>query len=168
MLKEKRIKNVTNSSGHMTMKPNGTFKKIGSTDTPMYGPPKVLVCGTPPKRQRKVLDLLKKSGLDRFPVVFVTAEEESQPLAELLTREHLSGQGLPAGQRRAIILSGFTENELRGFLAALRKEKSQRPLLATLTPTSVNWTVHFLLDELSAEAEAMKNINPNTPTGNHP
>ena len=144
-----------------------TFKKIGASDTPMYGPPGVLVCGYPAGEQQAVIDLFEAEGLTRFPLIFVAAEEEPRSLGDLLSLKHLTGLGQPAGSRKALILSGFTENELRRLLAAFRTQGVSRPLLATLTPTSETWTVRFLLEELAREAAAMEKMrrNPGHPSG---
>ena len=135
-----------------------TFKKIGASDVPMYGPPKILACGHPPQAQQALIDFLRAHNLGRFPIVFVTIDEEDNPLKDLLTHDHLSGFGEKAGEKPALIVSGFTENELRRLLNAYRDSGTARPIMATLTPTSEEWTVRFLLEELAREAEAMKNM----------
>ena len=148
------------------MASENTFKKIGATDKPMYGPPAILVCGYPAEQHQAVIEFFASQGLTRFSMVFVTQKDEALSLRELLARESLSGQGQTGGSRKAIILSGFTENELRKLLEAFRAGSFKRPLLATLTPTSESWSVHDLLHELAREAEAMKNMRPPHPSGN--
>ena len=143
------------------MTSDNTFKKIGASDTPMYGPPKILACGNPPQAQQALIDLLRAYDLSHFPVVFVTIDEEDNLLKDLLTHDHLSGFGKKTGNKPALIVSGFTENELRRLLTAYRTSGTARPLMATLTPTSEEWTVRFLLDELNREAKAMKNMRRN-------
>ena len=143
------------------MPSDNTFKKIGASDTPMYGPPKILVCGHPPVIQQALIELLQANDLGHFPIIFVSENEEDNLLKNLLPRKHLSGLGEKAGDKPALIVSGFTENELRRLLAAYRTGGIPRPFMATLTPTSEAWTVRFLLDELSREAEAMKNKQRN-------
>jgi len=134
---------------------NATFKKVGMSDEKMYGPPKILVCGHPPKAQHALIALLKDHGLGQYPIVFVPREDESLRLKELLDREPLAGLGREGGNRPALIVSGFTEKDLHSLLEIFRAGGTKRPLLATLTPTSVAWTVKDLLDELAREAVAM-------------
>jgi hypothetical protein len=153
--------NVTFRTPTLDMTPDNIFKKIGASDTPMYGPPKILACGHPPQAHQALIDFLQAHNLGQFPVVFVTIKEENSPLKDLLDRDHLSGFGEKAGKKPALIVSGFTENELRRLLNAYRASGRNRPLMATLTPTSKEWTVRFLLEELAREAEAMKNMQRN-------
>jgi hypothetical protein len=58
--------------------------------------------------------------------------------------------------KRAVIMSGFTQKELHALMAAYRGSELPSQLWATLTPVSENWSVADLLDELAAEAEAIK------------
>jgi len=141
------------------MKPemsDNTFKKVGDSDERMYGPQKILVCGYPSDEHASLMDFFAAYGFSDFPIVFVTKTDESRLLKEIILGKHRSGYQQTSGTKRAVILSGFTENELRQLLSAYRSEKLPRPLMATLTPTSENWTVKHLLTELSLEAETMK------------
>jgi hypothetical protein len=58
--------------------------------------------------------------------------------------------------RRAIIMSGFTQNELHRLMTAYRNSGQPTQLWATLTPISENWLIEKLLGELAAEAETFK------------
>ena len=58
--------------------------------------------------------------------------------------------------RRAIIMSGFTQRELHKLMTAYRQSELPSQLWATLTPISENWSITSLLEELAAEAEAIK------------
>ncbi len=133
-----------------------TFKKVGASERPMYGPRKILVCGYAPKQQAVLLAFFRDTGFGEFPVVFVPGDEEGKTIGELIARAHLNGYQATAGSQRAIIVSGFTEVQLRRLLSAFREAGIPRPLMATLTPTSESWTARTLLKELSREAEAMK------------
>ncbi len=137
---------------------DNTFKKVGSSNNRMYGPQKIVACGYAPEEHASLLAFLKAQGFEGFPVVFVPKPEEGKTLKEIISSPHLSGYQSAPGDRKALILSGFTENELRRLLSAYRTEKTARPLMATLTPTSNTWTVQTLLTELGREAEAMKRL----------
>ena len=53
-------------------------------------------------------------------------------------------------------MSGFTQKELHHLTAIYRLAEMPPTLSATLTSISENWTLSQLLEELAAEAEAMK------------
>jgi hypothetical protein len=134
----------------------GKFKKIGKSVKKMYGPRKLLVCGYPESEQRALLSLLKENGLSTFPVIFATNGDLQRTLKEVLDSDDRQGQGEVFGMKRAVIMSGFTQKELHILMAAYRGSELPSQLWATLTPVSENWFVADLLDELAAEAEAIK------------
>lgn len=122
----------------------------------MYGPRKLLVCGYLEPEQRAMLSLLEENGLSDFPVVFATGGDLQKTLKEVLDSDDRQGQGKVSDMKRAVIMSGFTQKELHTLMAAYRGSKLPPQLWATLTPISENWSVADLLDELAAEAEAVK------------
>jgi hypothetical protein len=138
------------------MSHEGKFKKIGKSVKKMYGPRKLLVCGYPESEQRALLSLLKENGLSAFPVIFATNGDLQRTLKEVLDSDDRQGQGEVFGMKRAVIMSGFTQKELHILMAAYRGSELPSQLWATLTPVSENWFVADLLDELAAEAEAIK------------
>ena len=122
----------------------------------MYGPRKLLVCGYPETEQRTLLSLLKEKGLNTFPVIFATNGDLQRTLKEVLDSDDRQGQGESFDMKRAVIMSGFTQKELHTLMSAYRGCELPVQLWATLTPISENWSLADLLDELAAEAEAIK------------
>ncbi len=133
-----------------------TFQKVGKSSTRMYGPEKILVCGYASKEQNEFLRFLTELGLDHIPVIFVTEADIGVTLRELLKRNGGSGMGEDSVLKRAVIMSGFTQDNLHLLISAYRKAGLPSQLWATLTPTSENWPIGFLLQELEKEAQAMK------------
>ena len=138
------------------MSHNGRMKKVGKSSKKMYGPRKLLVCGYPETDQQTLLALLKENGLSAFPVIFATKADLQKPLKELLESADGGGQGEIDEMRRAIIMSGFTQKQLHTLMTAYRKAGLPTQHWATLTPISEDWPLTDLLDELDAEAEAIK------------
>ena len=134
----------------------GTFKKIGKSTEPMYGPRAILACGFTPMEQEKLMKALDNIKLTGLPVTFATAVDTGKPLDELLTRPDQSGQNEVSDITRAVIMSGITEQELQDLLSSYKKSDLARPLWATLTPFSEKWTLSALLDELKKERLAME------------
>ncbi len=133
----------------------GTFQRVEKTDERMYGPRGLLVCGYPAEEHGPLMEFISRFGGGDLCVVFVSDVDKDRSLMELLTMPHESGKGLPSSLDRAMVLSGFTQRELYGLMAAFRKVGLPRQLWATLTPASESWTVRELLKELAREAEAM-------------
>lgn len=133
----------------------GTFKKVKPSHTRMYGPKGIIVCGYPAGEHAFLLDFAKAAGLDERPVIFARTEDASVRLTDLLSLSNGSGMGHPSEMPRALILSGFTQNELHRIMSAYRNAGLPSQLWATLTPISENWLLCDLLQELQREREAM-------------
>ena len=134
----------------------GTFKKVGESTEPMYGPRAILVCGFTPLEQENVMKLIDNIQLTDVPVIFATAADTDKHLGELLTRPDQSERNSDYDNERAVIMSGITERELQQILASYKESGLPRPLWASLTPFSENWTLSALLDELKQERIAME------------
>ncbi len=133
----------------------GTFEKVGDSDKRMFGPKKVIVCGFPAKGQPHFAKLLEKPGLYGMPVVYVKnglSEKKMRDIAELPPG---TGEGEDSTLPLAIIMSGFTEKELKTLMKGYREAGFPPPFWAVLTEQSINWSVKKLLDDLAAEREAL-------------
>lgn len=133
----------------------GTFEKVQRSDTCMYGPAKLLLCGFSAPAQPKFKAVLKMAGLDAIPVVWVGDDNQHRTLAALLALPDGSGTGIESTLPRAIIVSGITENQLHALMTTCRQAGMQQALWAALTPTSETWPLAQLLAELQAERKAL-------------
>jgi len=139
------------------MSHKGNMKKVGKSSKRMYGPRKLLVCGYSEPDRQALLLLLKENGLGAFSVIFATDDDLQKPIKELMASDSGGNSCGEVGEmKRAIIMSGFTQKQLHVLMTAYRKGKFPSQHWAALTPVSENWTVSALLDELAAEAEAIK------------
>lgn len=134
----------------------GTFKKVGESDESMYGPRAILVCGFSPPDRKKVIQLLSTIQLADVPVIFATDANTEAPLSDLLALPNQSGRDADCDTDRAVVLSGMTERELQQILSNYKRAGLPRPLWATLTPFSENWTLSTLLEELKKERTAIE------------
>ena len=133
-----------------------SFEKVEKSNQRMHGPTGILVCGYAPGEHEPLADALAQIGFADRPVIFATDGDAERTLIELLSSENRSGMGMSSGMPRAIIMSGFTQEELHILMNAYRKAGLPAQLWATLTPVSENWTLETLLKELSKEDEALK------------
>lgn len=134
----------------------GTFEKIGQSEERMYGPKGMIVCGYPPSEQRFFFTFMEKAGFNDRPVIFARTEDASLSLKDLLSLTTAWGMGETSEMPRALIMSGFTQNELHKIMSAYRYAGLPGQIWATLTPVSETWTVTELLDELQKEDQALK------------
>ena len=138
------------------MSHDNTLTKVEKSADKMYGDRNLLVCGYTEAEQKAMLLLLQKNKLGSCPVIFATNEDIQKPLKEILQAENRYGHGEASEMRKAVIMSGFTQKQLHALMAAHRKSKLPRQHWAALTPTSENWALTELLEELEAEAEAIR------------
>lgn len=134
---------------------DGTFEKVQHSDTRLYGPQKLLLCGFSIQAQPKVMAVLKMAGLQDVAAVWANEEDENETLFILLDRDDGAGAGKGSNLPRAIIVSGITENQLHGLMNTCKKSGMQQALWATLTPHSETWPLKQLLKELQAERKAL-------------
>lgn len=134
----------------------GKFDKIQQSDERMHGPRGILVCGYPASEHRFFALFMDKAGFVDTPVIFPTTDDARRTLKELLGLSTGSGMGQPADYPRAVIMSGFTQNEVHKIMYAYRQAGLPTQLWATLTPVSENWLLADLLKELVKENESLK------------
>lgn len=103
-----------------------------------------------------MIQLLGAIHLKDVPVIFATDTDTEMCLSELLTLPDQTGRDTDCDIERAVILSGITESELQQVLSNYKGVGLPRPLWATLTPFSENWTLSTLLEELKNERIAME------------
>jgi hypothetical protein len=129
----------------------GKFEKIQESDERMYGAKGILVCGYPPAEHRFFALFMEKAGFSDRPIIFPTTADAGKTLKELLGLNTGSGLGELTDLPRAVIMSGFTQNEVHRIMVAYRQAGLPAQLWATLTPVSENWSLADLLKELVKE-----------------
>ena len=130
------------------------FQPLGMSDDRMFGPRAFVVSGFDASEQDAFLRVLQDAGVRDVPVCFA-GDAESQQRLDVLAAASQSVPG-PSTLARAVVLSGATESELHRVMSAYRAHGLPRPLWATLTEVSADWTLAELLDELAAERVAIE------------
>lgn len=130
-----------------------SLKVVGESQKRMYGPRGILVCGFSLAERKAIVKMFGDKKFKKLPVIFTTSDDQNALMKDVIIRKHQSGME-DEGEcepDRAIIMSGLTEKELHRTMSAYKKLKMAKPLWATLTPTSENWTVEALILELKNE-----------------
>jgi hypothetical protein len=130
------------------------FEKIGRSDTCLFGPRKLLLCGFGPEAQEKFKALLEMLGLSRLALVWLSQGQSEEPIGNLVGLADGTGTAQPSNLPRAVIVCGITQNELHQLMSGCRKAGMKQALWAALTPTSIQWPLKHLLAELEAERRA--------------
>jgi hypothetical protein len=132
------------------------FEKITHSDTLLYGPPKLLLCGFPETAQSRFKSLIASAGLAEIPLLWASKAHLPEVLSELLKLPDRAGLGESSDLPRAVIVSGIQEKQLHSLMTLCRKTGMQPTLWAVLTPISEKWTLQALLSELQAEKRSMR------------
>ena len=136
---------------------SNSFKVVGESKKRMYGPRGILVCGFSSEERKTILKMLSDKKFKNLPVVYTTNADRTELMKDMLTRAHKTGLEDESGPEnectldRTIIMSGLTEKEFHRTMTNYKKLKMVKPLWASLTPTSENWTVESLISELNSE-----------------
>lgn len=137
-------------------KAENTFRPIGDSDQKMHGLSAVLVSGFSADEQKALRAVMNASGLQVIPAIYITAGTLNLTLAELAGLPTESNAGETTELPRALVLSGLTERQLHAMMDGYRESGLPRPLWASVTPTSSNWSIKYLLIELLKERDAMR------------
>jgi hypothetical protein len=134
----------------------GTFERIERSERRLYGPRGLLICGYPPDEHAPFAEALERIGFGGRPFIFVTDGDSGKTVGEALVLGDRWGMGQASCLARAVIMSGFTQEEVHVLMSTYRKAGLPKQLWATLTPVSETWPVEKLLGELAAEEKAFK------------
>ncbi len=137
-------------------KAENTFRPVGDSDSRMHGATAVLASGFSVAEQQALRTMMDAAGLQDVGVVFITAASLPLTLAALAALPDGTRAGETAELPRALVMSGLTERQLHAMMDGYRQGGLPRPLWASVTPTSSDWTIKYLLVELLKERESMR------------
>jgi len=135
-----------------------SFQKVNKEDTKMQeGRECILVYGFGVKDYSKLKNYCMMMGIR--DLIQVDKDMLNEKVKNILENEIETSECKEAPGDKAIIINAFSGQRLHTFLGNFKRIGLQRPLMATVTPTSLNWTVLELISELQKEREAIKKNN---------
>lgn len=138
------------------MEKKSTFTKVSRTEQPLYGPRKLLICGFPSGERSGLLGIMKSAEIENVPAVWVVSDQADNIIKDLFALPDQFGFNSESELFRAVIMGGITQKELHQLMGIYRNNGMAPALWAVLTPTSENWTLKMLLEELDAERCKMR------------
>ena len=87
------------------------FEKVTQSDTPLYGPRKLIVCGFAAALQTSFSKVLEVAGLPGVPTGWATGEQAGGDIGHLMELSADTGTGTHSTLPRAIIAAGINEKE---------------------------------------------------------
>lgn len=137
---------------------NMSFQKINKEDTTtQQGRECILVYGFGAKDYSKLKNYCMMMGIR--DLIQVDKDMLNEKVQNILEDEIKKSECNEAPGDKAIIINAFSGQKLHTFLGNFKRTGLRRPLIATVTPTSLNWTVLELVSELQKEREAIAKSN---------
>ena len=133
-----------------------TFRPIGDSEQTMHGRTAVLISGFTAAQQDALHATFPAWGLEHVPLIAIATGTLPLSLREASDQPDMANFGQTPELPRAVIMSGLQERQLNSLMRGYREAGFERPLWASVTPTSESWTVKYLLVELLKEREAMR------------
>lgn len=95
--------------------------------------------------------MIKELQLPSYKVI-------KENMANMKIRDIISGPVLDTYDKRlpdekVILFNNFTDSELDMTIRTIRSNKNIKPILAVVTPNSINWEFYYLLEHLIEERE---------------
>lgn len=135
-----------------------SFQKINQVDTEtQQGRECILVYGFVGKDFIKLKNLCNMIGMR--DIVQVDKDMVEEKLQNIIDGNIIKAKSEPLLTERAIVLNAFSGQKLHTFLENFKRTGIKRPLIATVTPTSITWTFRELIEELQKEREAIVKMN---------
>jgi hypothetical protein len=122
----------------------------------------ILAYGLTKEEEERLNSLLSKKNILPCKIIEknmgnVTIREMLSPLKceESCIEGKESNTELP--KEKLLLFSNYKDKELYALIASIREVKPINTIQAAVTPTSINWTVSYLLQHLIEEREAYRN-----------
>jgi hypothetical protein len=115
---------------------------------------KILIYGYTQEERKDLGDFLNKSNEDEYMIVekFLLNNTPEDLLSDAWSKKDIdfdSNSNYP--DVKFMLLCGFSQKEIHDFLDKFKQHGAQRPLMATLTPTNINWQLKNLIKDVYQE-----------------
>jgi hypothetical protein len=122
----------------------------------------ILAYGLTEEEQERLNSLLMKKNI--LPCKIIEKDMGNVTIKEVLSRVQCKESCIEGKESNAelpkeklLLFSNYKDKELYDLIATIREVKPINTIQAAVTPTSINWTVSYLLQHLIEEREAYRN-----------
>ncbi len=130
-----------------------SFKKLDPTQSNASVFPKILlIYGYNQEELAVLLPWLEKIHAS---YLIIDSSATGMTVEEILKQEPINKSPIHVSQQKTIVLSGYSQKDLYDFVQSIKTLSLKRPILATVTPTSVKWPFGQLVKELMLEHAQM-------------
>ena len=96
-------------------------------------------------------NLLREISVPSYRII--EASMANMKLKDIIDGLKLDTYNKELPNEKIVLFNNFTDTELNDSIKKIRSESSLKPILAIVTPTSVNWEFHYLVEHLIEERE---------------
>ena len=114
----------------------------------------ILAYGLTGEEEERLNDLLVKQNI--LPCRVIEKNMGNVTIRKVLQDIKKTKNNIELPNEKLLVFSSFADTELYELIDRIREIKSNDTILAAVTPTSINWTVSYLMHHLIAEREAYK------------
>lgn len=102
--------------------------------------------------EKAIIDEIREA--EKLPAIKnITPSMSSMTLRNLIEGLKLEVLGKPLPDEKVIVFNNLSDDELDRAIKSIRNNIQVRPILAVVTPTSIDWTFAALLEHLIEERE---------------
>ena len=114
----------------------------------------ILAYGLTDMEEEKLNSLLSKQ--DILPCKVIKNNMSDMTIKEILCNIKVKESNTELPNEKLLLFNNYKDKELYELIDSIREVKSAGTILAAVTPTSINWTVHYLMQHLMEEREAFR------------
>ena len=115
----------------------------------------ILAYGLTKEEEERLNSLLSKQNI--LPCKIIEKNMGNVTIKEMLSHLEWEESNTVLPNEKLLLFSNFKDKELYDLIATIRDIKPINTILAAITPTSIKWTVSYLLQHLIEERETYRN-----------
>lgn len=116
----------------------------------------ILAYGLTEEEEEKLNSLLSKQNI--LPCKTIKKNMGNITIKEILCNIEGKECNIDLPTEKLLLFNNYKDKELYALIDDIRGIKSIETILAAVTPTSINWTVSYLLEHLMQEREAHRKM----------
>ncbi|MGK0465262.1 DUF3783 domain-containing protein [Clostridium sp.] len=114
----------------------------------------ILAYGLTQEEEGKLNSVLLKQNI--LPCKLIQKNMGNVTIEEILCDSEIKESKIELPLEKLILFNNYKDTELYDLIDHIKAVKSSSTILAAVTPTSIKWTVGYLLEHLIEEREAYK------------
>ena len=115
----------------------------------------ILAYGLTNEELEKLNNVLSQQNI--LPCKIIHKNMGTVTIKEILSNIEGSKGDPELPDEKLLLFNNYKDKELYDLIASIRESKPTNTILAAVTPTSINWTISYLLQHLIEEREAYRN-----------